>query len=54
MPEVRRAQAVQGRRDGWSRALYRGPAPTRIACGHLDYWTDPAARDLARAFVASA
>jgi len=49
-----RFQAVQGRRDLWSRLLYRGPTPERIGCGHLDYWTDPQALGLARAFIGEA
>lgn len=43
--------AVQGRSDGWSRALYRGPVAHRPDCGHMDYWTDPATLDLVRDVV---
>jgi hypothetical protein len=46
-------QAVQGRRDSWSRALYRGPAPALIDCGHMDYWESREARAIAAAFIAS-
>ena len=45
-------EVVQGVRDGWSRCLYRGPVTRRVACGHLDYWQDPEAQQVARAAAA--
>lgn len=36
---------VQGRADGWSKALYRGPVHQRPPCGHLGYWSDLETRD---------
>ncbi len=45
-------EVVQGMRDGWSRCLYKGPVTQRIACGHLDYWQDPEAQQIARAAAA--
>lgn len=41
---VARRLVLQGRRDGWSRLLWRGPVDGRPPCGHLDYWADPEAR----------
>jgi hypothetical protein len=35
------ATVLQGRRDDWSRLLYRGPVHYRPPCGHLDYWRCP-------------
>ena len=32
------AITIQGRRDFWSRLLYRGPVHAASDCGHLDYW----------------
>ncbi|MEJ1935346.1 hypothetical protein WDZ92_34555, partial [Nostoc sp. NIES-2111] len=29
--------AIQGHRDSYNRALYRGPVHHRVPCGHLDY-----------------
>lgn len=49
-----RFAAVQGGRDGWSRALYRGPVHHRVACGHMGYWENSDARAIARSFVAEA
>jgi hypothetical protein len=46
-------RAVQGRQDGWSRALYRGPPARMIDCGHLGYWRNESARALARDFIAT-
>ncbi len=31
--------AIRGRRDGWSRLLYRGAIDHEVDGGHLDYWT---------------
>lgn len=45
-------KVVQGVRDGWSRCLYRGPVTHRIACGHLDYWQNPEAQQVARVAAA--
>lgn len=41
---IDRVAVVQGRRDVWSRLLYRGRPETRCESGHLDYWTSPDAR----------
>jgi hypothetical protein len=38
--------ALQGRRDLWSRLLYRGRLEARCDSGHLDYWSSPDAREL--------
>ena len=45
-------EVVQGVRDGWSQCLYRGPVTHRIACGHLDYWQNPEAQQVARSAAA--
>lgn len=37
---------VQGRRDIWSRLLYRGNVSARCRCGHLDYWNSREVRDI--------
>ncbi|MGE3251360.1 MAG: hypothetical protein AB7J28_09770 [Hyphomonadaceae bacterium] len=52
--EDARFVAVQGNRDPWSRALYRGPVHHRIDCAHMGYWESEEARAIARAFVAEA
>lgn len=41
-----RIQALQGRRDLWSRLLYRGRLEARCHSGHMDYWSSPDARKL--------
>jgi hypothetical protein len=38
LPSVR---VIQGKRDGWSRWLYRGPVHEYVPCGHLDYYDCP-------------
>jgi hypothetical protein len=43
---VERIAAVQGRRDPWSRLLYRGRVAGHCHSGHMDYWSDPDAREL--------
>lgn len=53
-PRTHAFRAVQGKGDAWSHVLYRGPAPTRIACGHMDYWAAPEASAIAREFVHTA
>lgn len=47
-----RTLILQGRGDGWSRALWRGPVDHRPGCGHLDYYTDTETIDLVRRFAA--
>ncbi|MEW6639030.1 MAG: hypothetical protein AB1586_00900 [Pseudomonadota bacterium] len=47
-----RALVVQGRRDIWSRALWRGAVDERPPCGHLDYYGDAATRAAIAAFFA--
>lgn len=37
---------VQGRRDYWSRALYRGPIHHACDTGHMDYWHSREVRDI--------
>ena len=46
-PDWVRFQAVVGRRDFWSRALYRGRVDAVIDAGHLGYWTSREARAIA-------
>ena len=41
-----RIHALQGRRDLWSRLLYRGRLEARCNSGHMDYWSSPDAREL--------
>lgn len=36
--EMQRVRAVQGRRDVWSRLLYRGPIAAYCDADHLGYW----------------
>jgi len=43
--------AVQGSGDLWSRMLYRGPVAHHTKCGHMDYWHDVVARDVARSLA---
>lgn len=43
---------VQGRRDGWSRALWRGAVDVRPDCGHLQYYMNGATRAAIAAFFA--
>jgi hypothetical protein len=43
---VDRIPALQGRRDFWSRLLYRGRLEARCNSGHMDYWSSPDAREL--------
>lgn len=45
---------VQGRRDTWSRMLWRGPVDVRPDCGHLGYYEDDATRAAIAAFFAEA
>lgn len=42
--ERARITVIQGRRDRWSRLLYRGPVDRLADCGHLDYWTNDEVR----------
>lgn len=37
-PAMPNAIAVQGKKDLWSKLLYRGPVTARCNTGHLDYW----------------
>lgn len=46
-----RFSAVRGIRDGWSRALYRGPTTHTIACAHMGYWASEEARAIANTFA---
>lgn len=46
--------AVQGRRDGWSRHLWRGPVHARPDCGHLGYHRDASVIAATRAFLKEA
>lgn len=43
-----RVVAIRGRRDPWSRLLYRGPITHSCDCGHLDYWSSPEVHELVR------
>jgi len=44
---------LQGRRDGWSRLLWRGPVQGRPDCGHLDYYCNADSIARVRAFLAA-
>jgi hypothetical protein len=46
--------ALRGRRDFWSRMLYRHTIDAECGCGHLDYYADPEVRDIAKAWLADA
>jgi hypothetical protein len=43
---VDRITAIQGKRDFWSRLLYRGRVEARCPGGHLEYWSSPDTREL--------
>lgn len=45
---------LQGRRDGWSRCLWRSPVHAHPDCGHLDYYWNPDAIAMTRAFLGDA
>ena len=42
------AATIQGRRDLWSRLLFRGPISAYCDCGHLDYWGSEEVHKLVR------
>jgi hypothetical protein len=46
-----RVEVVQGRRDGWSRALYAGPVQHHPSCGHMGYWRNAEVRAVAHALA---
>ncbi|ASG25051.1 hypothetical protein [Nitrospirillum viridazoti] len=45
---------LQGRRDGWSRHLWRGVVHANPDCGHLDYYRNRDAMAMTRAFLEKA
>lgn len=49
---LKRLEVLQGKRDYWSRALWSGPIHHRPANGHLNYFSTPENRVLAKAFFA--
>ncbi|HEU0120186.1 MAG TPA: hypothetical protein VFQ91_06645 [Bryobacteraceae bacterium] len=44
---------LQGRRDLWSRLLYRGPVHASPDCGHLEYWGSAEVQTLVRSALAA-
>lgn len=42
---------IQGRRDPWSRLLFRGHVDHICECGHLDYWESAEVRALVRSLL---
>lgn len=44
-----RPAAIRGRRDLWSRLLYKGPITAHCDCGHLDYWRSQEVREWVKA-----
>jgi hypothetical protein len=48
-----RCIVIQGRRDVYSRLLFRGHVEHHVACGHLEYWRDPETLSLLRTLMAS-
>ena len=46
-----RAYVVRGRRDGWSRLLYRGRVDAVCGCGHLGYWESEEVREIVRGIL---
>lgn len=43
--------AIQGQRDVYSRALYRGPVHYRVPCGHLEYSRCPETLQLLKRLI---
>ena len=48
-----RVTILQGGRDYWSRAFYRGRVDVRVPCGHLEYWSDARVREHAAAILST-
>lgn len=44
-------RVIQGRRDGWSRLLYRGPITAYCDADHLGYWESPDTRKIVEALL---
>jgi hypothetical protein len=44
--DMQRVYAVQGRRDFWSRLLYRGPVAAYCGADHLGYWESQEVRGI--------
>lgn len=54
LDRLARLRVLQGRQDGWSRLLWRGPVHDHPDCGHLEYYQNAQAIALTRAFLAEA
>jgi len=52
-PTMRNAIAVQGRKDRWSKLLYRGPVTARCDTGHLDYWDSRDVRGIVKELLSN-
>lgn len=52
--DLNRVRVVQGRRDAWSRLLYRGPITTYCDADHLGYWESLDTRKIVQALLRGA